>query len=151
MNSGEFFTNAIGNYGFTEYINDLLGMVICLNQDYVSQYPLLNFLEITEEKCKDKYLPLIKEVKENFRTTQSTAIGAPDKILIMLLEKIVSILKKFPKEMRIYLPAIIESFVNLIDHSLGHPESIDQSFTKAEGIDVKCLKTMFETIKSGEL
>lgn len=126
-------------------------MVICLNQDYESQLPLLQYLGITKEQCQAKCMTKIEEEKLNFRNPQTTTIGAPDKILITYLEKVITILKKYPKEIASYLPAMIESFVNLVDKSLRDPEGIDQKFTRADGIDVKCLKSMLETIKSGEM
>lgn len=106
---------------------------------------------MTAEDCEVVYAPLLKEVKQNFKNMQSESIGAPDKILIMLLEKLIVILKKFPKELNDFLPGLIESFINLTDMSLGFPEGIDQRFSKADGVDIKCLKAMLETIKAGEM
>ena len=106
---------------------------------------------MTAEDCEGVYAPLLKEVKQNFKNMQSESIGAPDKILIMLLEKLIVILKKFPKELNDFLPGLIESFINLTDISLGFPEGIDQRFSNADGVDIKCLKAMLETIKAGEM
>lgn len=60
-------------------------------------------------------------------------------------------MKKFPKELNGFIPPLIESFINLIEVALRFPEGIDQRFTRADGVDIKCLKAMYESIKAGEL
>lgn len=139
------------DYCFSEYVADLLGLIVWVNQDYQAQLSLLTQLRMTAETCEATYVPLLKEVKQNFKNMQTESIGAPDKILIMLLEKLIIVLKKFPKELSGFLPGLIESFTNLTDKSLGFPEGIDQRFSRADGVDIKCLKAMLETIKAGEL
>lgn len=82
-----------------EYLHDLLGIIICIHQDYTLLSPLLTQLGLSVDDCQNIYVPLLNEVRENFKTSQSESIGIPDKILIMMLNKVIYLLNNFPKEL----------------------------------------------------
>lgn len=94
-------------------------------------------LKITMKDIDAVYMPLLDELKSNFRNLQSGAIGAPDKLLKMLLDKLTSAVKNYSKEVGPYLPALIESFVELTNTMLNSEDEIDQSLARADGADLK--------------
>lgn len=79
---------------------------------------------------------MLHEVRENFKMTQSDCIGGPDKILIMVLNKIIAVLKSFPKEISPYLPAMVKSFINIMSKALKNKSGINEEVTKADSTDL---------------
>lgn len=139
------------DYSISKYVVDLLGLVAWLHEDFEAHQPLLLALGLTPITCESYYQPLLQEVRENFPNMQDNSIGNSDKFLIMLLNKITAVIKNSFHVISEYLPAIVESFVTLTNKSLSHPEGIDQKFTKANGEDLKLIKSALEQIKAGGL
>lgn len=113
VNIGETITK-IGTYELKHYINDFLSLIICLQENFDEQKPLLELLQTSPEECKAKYMPMLDDVRLNFKSTLNETIGGPDKVLIMFLVHLISVLKKFPKEMTPFLSALISCKVNLM-------------------------------------
>ena len=124
----------------------MIACIVCLNNNYEAQKPILEYLSLNESLLEE-YYPMVKELKTNFKNTQNEVIGGPNKILIMLLKKLTEVLKEYPKEMSKYIPYIIQSQVKLIDWLLDTLTDIDQSVTISDGSDIRCLRTMLESIK----
>lgn len=141
----------VTDYTFKNYFEDLVCMVVCLNNSFQDHKPILDYIGLTSKSCINTYSMMIGELRLNFKCVQNDTIGGPDKLLILLLEKLVAVLQKYRKEIVTYLPSMIQSFIKVIDTSLKSSSRIDQNITISNGSDVKCLKVMLESIKAKEL
>ena len=134
-------------YNLDNFVQDLIACIVCLNNNYEAQKPILEYFSLNESLLKEEYYPIVKELRVDFKNTQNEVIGGPDKILIMLLIKLTEVLKEYPKEMSKYIPYLIQSQVQLIDWLLDTRTDFAQSVTISDGSDIKCLRTMLESIK----
>jgi hypothetical protein len=150
INSGGTVTK-IGTYELKHYINDLLSLIICLQENFDQQILLLELLQLSPDECKKKFMPMLDDVRLNFKLTLNETIGGPDRILILFLVHLTAVLKKYPKEMTPFLSALISSQVNLMKKELDEPSGIGQNLTMIDGADLKCLKAVLDIIKPKEI